>query len=217
MTARAELGPQWQACLELAWVAYGRNTTPVGAIVVDGTEKTVAEGTNARYDASAGGALTGSHLAHAEVIALAELSAATGYPDHTLYTSLEPCLLCVGAAVMSSVGHVRWAGVDPYGGATGLPREGNAHLRRGKTTFTGPSEGVFGMFAAALVVESYLRRKPAGHVVAAYREASPEIVTAAQALTEIGLYRAAAEGAPVAAGYDRAVSTLLGRINLRPG
>jgi tRNA(Arg) A34 adenosine deaminase TadA len=217
MTPWAELGPQWQACLELAWVAYGRNTTPVGAILVDGDGKVVAEGTNARYAPSAGGALAGSHLAHAEVIALAGLSAETGYPDHTLYTTLEPCLLCVGAAVMSSVGHVQWAGVDLYGGATGLPRADNAHLRRGLTTFTGPRDDVLGTFAAALHVEFYLRRKPDGHVVAAYEGATPEIVAAARVLAEMGLYGQAAGGASAAENYDRAVSTLLGRINLRPG
>ena len=119
MTPWAELAPQWRACLELAWVAYGRDTTPVGAIVVDGAGRTVAGGTNARYAPPAGGSLAGSHLAHAEVIALGGLSSEAGYPGHTLYTTLEPCLLCVGAAVMSSVGHVEWAGVDPYGGATG--------------------------------------------------------------------------------------------------
>lgn len=217
MTPWAELGPQWQACLELAWVAYGRNTTPVGAVLVDGTGKTLAEGTNARYAASAGGALGGSHLAHAEVIALAGLSAETGYPDHTLYTTLEPCLLCVGAAVMSSVGHVQWAGVDPYGGATGFPQAGNAHLRRGLTSFAGPRDDILGTFAAALHVEFYLRRKPEGHVVAACEEAIPEIVTAARALAEIDLYGQAAAGASAAESYDRAVSILLGRINLRPG
>jgi tRNA(Arg) A34 adenosine deaminase TadA len=210
MTPWAELAPQWQACLELAWVAYGRNTTPVGAILVDGAGKTVAEGTNARYAPAAGGALAGRHLAHAEVIALGGLSSESSYPGHTLHTTLEPCLLCVGAAVMSSIGHVEWAGVDPYGGATGLLRDANAHLRRELTTFNGPRDDVLGIFAGALHVEFYLRRKPDGHVVSAYEQAAPQIVAAAQRLAEIGLYPEAVAGTPAADGYDRAVSRLAG-------
>ncbi len=68
MTPWGELTPAWRASLELAWVAYGRNTTPVGAIVVDAAGRTVAEGANARYAASGDGSLAGSRLAHAEVV-----------------------------------------------------------------------------------------------------------------------------------------------------
>jgi tRNA(adenine34) deaminase len=205
MTLWDELGPAWQRAFELAWEAYGRNTTPVGAVVADGAGRIVAEGRNARY-AGEDAPLAGSHIAHAEVVALGSLRSDRSYPEHVLVTTLEPCLLCVGAAVMSSVGEVRFAGVDPYGGASAVPRDLNAHLRRGLTAFTGPRADWPGTFAAALHVEFYLRRKPDGHVVAAYRAAAPEPVAAAVALAEMGLYAAAAAGAPAAASYDRAAA-----------
>jgi tRNA(adenine34) deaminase len=208
MTPWDELTPTWRACLKLAWDAYGRNTTPVGAIVVDGAGRTVAEGANARYAASGDGSLAGSHLAHAEVVALGRLSSERSYADHVLYTTLEPCLLCVGAAVMSSIGRVHWAGVDPYGGATGVRLGTNAHLRRDITAFEGPADDVLGTFAAALHVEFYLRRKPEGHVVAAYAAATPELVVAARTLAGMGLYAAAAAGTPLAESFDEAVRRL---------
>jgi tRNA(adenine34) deaminase len=210
MTPWDELTLPWRASLELAWVAYGRNTTPVGAIVVDGAGRMVAEGANARYAASADGSLAGSHLAHAEVVALGRLSSERSYADHALYTTLEPCLLCVGAAVMSSIGHVHWAGVDPYGGATGMRLGTNAHLRRDLTVFDGPSDDSLGTFAAALHLEFYLRRKPEGHVVAAYAAAAPELVAAARTLSEMGLYAAAAAGTPLAERFGEAVGRLTG-------
>ena len=205
MTRWDELGRAWQRAFELAWEAYGRNTTPVGAVVVDGADRIVAEGRNARY-AGLGVPLAGSDIAHAEVVALGCLSSEHSYPEHVLVTTLEPCLLCVGAAVMSSIGEVRFAGVDPYGGATAVPRDRNAHLRRGLTAFTGPRTDWAGTFAAALHVEFYLRRKPDGHVVAAYRAAAPDVIAAATAFAEMGLYAAAADGAPAGMSFDRAAA-----------
>lgn len=35
----------------------------------------------------------------------------------TLYTSLEPCLMCGGAAALLGVGRVVWATHDPWGGS----------------------------------------------------------------------------------------------------
>lgn len=207
MTRWDELEPPWRRAFELAWRAYRANTTPVGAVVVDGSGRVVSEGENARY-AGAGVALAGSHIAHAEVVALGRLSSERSYPDHTLVTTLEPCLLCAGAAVMSNVGHVHFAGADPYGGAAGLVAGTNAHLRRGLTTFSGPRADALGTFAAALHVEFYLRRKPDGHVVAAYRESAPEVVAAAEILAGIALYETATAGEAIAAGLDRAVAQL---------
>ena len=139
MTRWDDLAPPWQACLE--------GTTRVGGVFVDPAGRVVAAGRNARY-AGAGGPLTGSHIAHAEVLALAQMSSERNYPGHALYTTLEPCVLCVGAAVMSNIGHVHFAGADPYGGAAAIGAT-NAHLRRGLTAFSGPRPDALGAFAAA--------------------------------------------------------------------
>jgi tRNA(Arg) A34 adenosine deaminase TadA len=95
-------------------------------------------GTDARYASEAEhGPPAGRHIAHAEILALRHLSTDRRYPDHVLYTSLEPCLMCAGAASMSLVGDVRYAAADPYGGAVASIRSGNAHLRRTPTRFAG--------------------------------------------------------------------------------
>jgi tRNA(adenine34) deaminase len=206
MTRWDELDRPWQRAFELAWEAYARGTTPVGAVVADESGRIVAEGRNARYDRDA--PLAGSHIAHAEIGALAGLSSERNYPDHVLVTTLEPCLLCAGAAVMSNVGTVRFAGVDPYGGASALPAGLNAHLRRGLTRFEGPREDALGLVAAALHVEFYLRRKRNGHVVAAYREATPDLLGAGEALNAARLHTAAAGGQDAATGFTRAIAAM---------
>ena len=208
MTRWADADAPWPAALGLAWAAYAADTTPVGAVLVDGSGAVVAQGINARYRDDADVPLAGSHLAHAEVLALGGLSSQRSYPEHVLYTTLEPCLLCVGAAVMSNVGRVVFAGTDPYGGATGFPADLNAYLRRCGTTFSGPFDDELGTFAAALHVEFYLRRKPDGHVVAAYEEHVPAVAEAGRALRRISLYETAAAGTPVAEAFDAALGSL---------
>lgn len=200
----ADLPRPWANAVELAWNAYGKGTTPVGAIIVDEDGREVSRGMNARH-ASGGDAapLAGSHVAHAELIALSRLSSDDAYPGYTLYSTLEPCLLCVGAAVMSTIGCVRWAGVDPYGGATSQADDRNAHLRRRLTRFAGPDDGALGAFCAGLHAEFYLRRQPDGAVVTAYREAAPEAMRAAGRLAELDAPAAAAKGVHPASHFDR--------------
>jgi len=43
----SDLEQPWQTCVELAVEAYGRGTTPVGAVIVDGGGREVARGRNA--------------------------------------------------------------------------------------------------------------------------------------------------------------------------
>ena len=111
----------WERALELAWDAFCGHTTPVGAVVVDASGAIVAEGRGRRYEKTGPpGQLASSHVAHAELNALAQLSADRHYPDYRLLTTLEPCAMCHGAAVQASIGSLAYAGSDPYGGTGGL-------------------------------------------------------------------------------------------------
>jgi tRNA(Arg) A34 adenosine deaminase TadA len=202
LTRWADIPCAWQTCIELAFDAYGQGTVPVGAVLVDGDGREVSRGRNALY--------SGAHrLAHAEMVALSQADAEGKYPDHVLYGSLEPCIMCAGAACMAWIGTVRFAGIDPYGGASRLISEGNAHLRRRPTRFEGPLEGPAGLFCAAMHVEFYLRRNPDGQVVAAYRESAPEAVTAAALLAELDAPADAARGAPVGETFDAFAARLV--------
>jgi tRNA(Arg) A34 adenosine deaminase TadA len=191
----ARLGAPWRTCLELAWRAYGASTIPVGAAVVDGAGTIVAEGRNRIYERDAPpGQIAGSLLAHAEVNALVGLDPERRYEDHTLYTALEPCLLCAGAAVMATVGRVRYAGADPYGGGDGGLTGVNPHVERVPLRIEGPREDRFGRLASALLLAFFLRRRPEGHVVAAYTARAPHMVPLAEALVARGAPETAARG-----------------------
>jgi tRNA(adenine34) deaminase len=58
--------------------------------------------------------------AHAEVLALREAAARLGnyrLPGTTLYVTIEPCIMCVGALLQARVGRLVFGAPDPKGGA----------------------------------------------------------------------------------------------------
>lgn len=116
------MGPDWseqdisamQTALAEARQAASSGEVPVGAaVVVDGN--VVATGHNCSIGDS-------DPSGHAEVIALR--AAAQGLdnyrlPNATLYVTLEPCVMCVGAIAQARVGRVVFAAYDEKAGALG--------------------------------------------------------------------------------------------------
>jgi tRNA(adenine34) deaminase len=170
----------WRDCFELAWEAFRAGTIPVGAIVVEHGE-VIARGRNRIMDKEAPPRqLADTFLAHAEINALAQLEPRR-YPDATLYTTLEPCLLCTGGAVMTGMGVVRYAAPDPFGGSAAL-RVDNAVMRLGRTRIEGPEDGLLAQLGELLHLAFFLRANPEGAVLTAYRDLNPAQVAVAEAL-----------------------------------
>lgn len=100
------------AALAEARRALEAGEVPVGAVlVVDGA--VVARAFNQPIRAV-------DPTAHAEVLALREAAAASGnyrLTGSTLYVTVEPCLMCVGAMVHARVGHVVFGAAEPKSGA----------------------------------------------------------------------------------------------------
>ena len=184
----AQLDGPWRECFELAWEAFRAGTIPVGAVVADSSGVIVARGRNRIFEASAPpGQLAGTYIAHAELNALAGLPSLPTrdgqgpYARHTLYTTLEPCALCVGAALMVMIGNIHFASRDHYGGGAALRLE-NPHTARLPLAIEGPLNGSLGDLGELLHLAHFLWRKPDSHVLAAYRETSPELVALAERL-----------------------------------
>ena len=101
--------------LDCAREAYAQGEVPVGAVLVDRAGAVVARAANAPI---------ASHdpTAHAEIVALRAAGQALGnyrLPNCTLYVTLEPCAMCVGAVVHARVERVVYAAADPKTGACG--------------------------------------------------------------------------------------------------
>ena len=102
------------AALGLAEHAMQQQEVPVGAIVVQDGE-VIGKGWNqpiANHDPSA----------HAEIMALRDAAnSISNYRliETTLYVTLEPCLMCVGAILHARVKRLVFGAYDPKTGAAG--------------------------------------------------------------------------------------------------
>lgn len=97
-----------------ARAAGAAGEVPVGAVVVYDGDLLAAAG-NAPVAAN-------DPSGHAEIRALRAAAEAAGnyrLPGTTLYVTLEPCLMCVGALVHARVERVVFGAADPKGGAAG--------------------------------------------------------------------------------------------------
>lgn len=105
----------FERAIHLAHEAEDQNNLPIGAVIAY-RGKIIAEGKNTiwypTFDATR----------HAEMEAIRSVS------DHlwpnaremTLYTTLEPCIMCLGAILQHHFGRVMFGTADPYGGSSML-------------------------------------------------------------------------------------------------
>ena len=125
------LGPIRVSAQDRAWMsealaeaarAAAAGEVPVGALVVlDG--RVIGRGANAPI-------ATHDPTAHAEILALRQAGRDIGnyrLPGTTLYTTVEPCLMCMGALLHARVARLVFGCFDPKAGAAGsvfdVPRD----------------------------------------------------------------------------------------------
>ena len=108
-----------QETLRLARLSIEKGSSPVGAIMVDAHGEIIGRGRNRTgepfdEDEQRPG---NSSLAHAEMDLYYQLARLKEPETLTLYTSLEPCLMCGGASALLGVGRIVWATDDAWGGS----------------------------------------------------------------------------------------------------
>lgn len=184
LEAWEHLDHPWRAAFELAWEAFADGTVPVGAVVVDEKGAIVAQGRNRIFANSAPPKqIAGTRLAHAELNALAQLSPDRRWNTCTLYTTLEPCVLCVGAASVATVGRIQFAGTDVYSGSSALAGIDLGVPRPLDLTIEGPLDGPFELLGAALHLAFFSEHdaSPAA-LVDTYSTRRPTLVALARSL-----------------------------------
>jgi tRNA(adenine34) deaminase len=122
--------------VELARIAETEGNLPIGAVISSEGE-IIAEGRNAIWQP------VFNPNRHAEIEALRAVPARSWlYPQRlTLYTTLEPCLMCLGAILLHRVGRVLFGAADSYGGAGPSTNELPPYFSRrwGELQWVGPA------------------------------------------------------------------------------
>ncbi|WP_407541416.1 nucleoside deaminase [Deinococcus radiomollis] len=106
-----------QHALRLAREAQESGSSPVGAVLVGPDGKVIAEGQNRTGEKFGPERVGGASLAHAEMDAFFRAGKLEDPETLTLYTSLEPCLMCGGGSALLQVGRIVWATDDAWGGS----------------------------------------------------------------------------------------------------
>ncbi|MEO7674027.1 MAG: tRNA adenosine(34) deaminase TadA [Pyrinomonadaceae bacterium] len=102
-----------RTAIESALLANELNEVPIGACLIDESGELIASGFNRT--------ITGSDpTAHAEVVVLRQAAAKIGnyrLTGTTLYTTIEPCVMCAGALVNARVKRLVFGAADERFGA----------------------------------------------------------------------------------------------------
>lgn len=106
----------WMAdALELAQAAEDVGDVPVGALVIAPDGTVIGRGRNARETQH-------DPTAHAEIVAIREAGDKLGswrLDGCTLVVTLEPCVMCAGAALQSRLARIVFGAWDEKAGAVG--------------------------------------------------------------------------------------------------
>ena len=101
--------------LDQARQALNTADVPIGAVVIGPGGNIIGTGRNERE-------ATGDPTGHAEMLAIRAAARRLGswrLEDCTLVVTLEPCIMCAGAAVLARVPRVVFGAWDPKAGAAG--------------------------------------------------------------------------------------------------
>ncbi len=142
-----------RAALELAREAGRAGEVPVGAVVVAAGE-IVGRGRNspiARNDPTA----------HAEILALRDAGAASGnyrLEGATLYSTIEPCVMCAGAIVAARVRMLVFGARDlRFGGVRSKFRLADSEILNHRVEIV---EGILGAECSELLRAFFQARRP---------------------------------------------------------
>ena len=191
-----------ERALNLARQSVQRGSSPIGCVIVDGHGKIISEGRNKSGEPwpKTPQRVGNSSFAHAEMDAFYRVKRFETPDECTVYSSLEPCLMCGGAISMVGVGRVVWACDDAWGGAGRLIRW-NEHPAYKHTSLMACPFPDLEREAAQLFAPEAKKVYPS-EGWAAWRERYPEICAAAEsALKETAALRERQRRIPLAARH----------------
>ncbi|MDT8419909.1 MAG: tRNA adenosine(34) deaminase TadA [Desulfuromonadales bacterium] len=103
-----------RAALAEAAIARSKDEVPIGAVIVH-AGRIIGRGHNLRETSN-------DPTTHAEMVAIRQAAEQIGHwrlLETTLYVTLEPCVMCMGAIILARIPRLVYASRDPRAGAVG--------------------------------------------------------------------------------------------------
>lgn len=151
------LSTPWQAAASEAWISYCLGSLPHGAVLTDASGNIVSQGRNRIHEREAPGTIIhGQKLAHAELNTLLQTDWNSVERNSViLYSTIEPCAMCVGAIRMANVREIRYAARDTTSGGISL-LDKTPFLVRGQIRVIGPENAALEIILLALLIDTAL-------------------------------------------------------------
>ena len=173
---------QWQIVFEEAWQAFRRGSTPIGAALFDRDGELILSDRNRSREADT----VNREISHAEVNALRRLDTDRfNSGEMVLYTSMEPCPMCMGMIIMGHVREIHYAASDSYCGMVHLTDTDQFYKRKNlKCLHEGGAKELFQLCIQSYYELRYLEKGASDKVIRRFAETSDRAVNTAKKLYE---------------------------------
>jgi tRNA(Arg) A34 adenosine deaminase TadA len=209
MKARERLdqaGPAWSYAFDLAWESWRAGSLGIGSVLVDSKGNVLARGRNRVLEPPDSGRVAGTLIAHAEMDAFAQLGLATA-EGLSLYTTVEPCLMCLATAIAMRTARVCSAAPDPVFEGLDEALAAHSYMDGRMPVREHLEDPILVCFAALLPLANRVWSRPGDPPRHEWLRTNEAIWRVARRVVGDGtLIRLARDGSPVAAVIDSCAS-----------
>lgn len=197
-----ELPYIWQEAFADAWLSMCEGTLPIAAVIADRNGNVLSRGRNRIYSSDE----LNPRIHHAEMNCLKTLDTRK-FPDvreYILYTTMEPCPMCMGTITMANIRHVRYAAHDDYCGSAHLAFD-DRYVSSKRIDIAFAEEGMEAVQLTLQAASDFLRlnRVFTDKVNRCFMQRCPESYTVAVKLYREGYLKKCIEnGTPFGEVYD---------------
>ncbi|MCR5166393.1 MAG: hypothetical protein K6C13_04130 [Oscillospiraceae bacterium] len=202
-----EVSDIWKTAFNEAWTAFISGSTPIGAVLCDEEGKIILSDRNRNNEVHT----INKKIAHAESNILKSLDTSVYDPKTlTLYSTMEPCPMCMGTILMANIQKIRYAAADPHCGMTHLLKiDPYYSSKKVSCTYEGKSLEQFQITIQSYYELRYIEQGADGNVFEKFTELCPSAAETAKVLYRTKwLDKAAKAGTDIGKVFDHIQSLL---------
>ncbi|MBO6140364.1 MAG: nucleoside deaminase [Ruminococcus sp.] len=197
----SDLSVQWKTVFDEAWRAFCFGSTPIGAALFDKSGRLILSDRNRSREADT----VNREISHAEANALRRLDTDRfNSRDAVLYTSMEPCPMCMGMILMGHIKEVRFAAYDSYCGMVHLTKTEPYYIGKNiNCIYVGSDAELFQLTIQSYYELRHIERGASGKVLSKFFVTNSKAVDIAKQLyKDKTLDRLSQNDVPCAEVYD---------------